>query len=188
MVVPADLSLAFLHGIIQDAFGWLDYHQYEFSIPGDKKRRSWTEFHEVMFPNELEAAEMPISELLGKKGAQLDYTYDFGDCNEVAIESLGSVAKPDFKDFATEGPDVIEDSAGLGGIEGIVKIAEKGKGKDYKMLKEWLWGAFGKHVEDVLDYPDVSDIYGRVFKLVKAVATANPKALCTCWLDYLVRS
>lgn len=191
VVVPADLSLAFLHGVIQDTFGWLDYHQYEFTIPGDRQHRNWTDLCEVMDSDDkikyLEAAEMPISKLFGKKGAKITYTYDFGDGNEVAVESLGSVAKPDRKDFATEGPDVVEDSAGMGGIEGIVRIAKKGKGKDYEALKDWLWGAFGKCVEHVLDYPDAGDIYSRVFKLVKAVATANPKAPCKYWLDYIVR-
>lgn len=191
VVVPADLSLAFLHGVIQDAFGWLDYHQYEFTLPGDRQHRDWTELCEVMYGDDeikyLEAAEMPISELLAKKGAKIAYTYDFGDCNEVEIESLGSVSKPDRKDFATKGPDVVEDSAGMGGIEAIVKTAKKGKGKDYEALEDWLWGAFGKCVEHVLDYPDAGDIYSRVFKLVKAVATANPKAPCKFWLDYIVR-
>lgn len=191
VVVPSDWSLAFLHGVIQQTFGWLDYHQYEFTIPGDRQNRNWTELCEVLYSDDkikyLEAAEMTISKLLGKKGASIDYTYDFGDCNEVKVTSLGAVAKPIRKDFATKGPDVVEDSRGVGGIEGIVKIAKTGKGKKYKMLEDWLWGAFGKCVDDVLDYPDTGDIYTRVFRLVKIAATANPKAPCTCWLDYLGR-
>lgn len=187
VVVPADWSLAFLHGVIQQTFGWLDYHQYEFTVPGDKQNRSWTELCEYGDDEirGLEAAEMPIAELLGEKGAAIDYTYDFGDENEVKITSLGAVAKPDLKSFATKGPDVVEDSRGFGGIEGIVMIAKAGKGKQYKTLEDWLWNAFGKCVDKVLDYPDVRDIYTRVFRLVKTAATANPKTPCTCWHDYL---
>ena len=189
VVVPADWSLAFLHGVIQQTFGWLDYHQYEFTVPGDKQHRNWTELCEVMFSDDtikyLEAAEMPISKLLGKKGAAIDYTYDFGDCNDVKVTSLGTVKKPTRADFATQGPDVVEDSRGVGGIEGIVKIAKTGKGKEYKMLETWLWEAFGKCVDHVLDYPDAGDIYTRVFRLVKTSATADPKSPSACWLDYL---
>ena len=29
------------------------------------------------------------------------------------------------------------------------------------------------------------DIYGRVFRLVKTAATADPKSPNSCWLDYL---
>ena len=189
VVVPADWSLAFLHGVIQQTFGWLDYHQYEFTVPGDKQHRNWTELCEVMFSDNaikyLEAAEMPISKLLGKKGAAIDYTYDFGDCNDVKVTSLGAVKKPTREDFATQGPDVVEDSRGVGGIEGIVRIAKKGKGKELKMLETWLWESFGKCIDHVLDYPDVGDIYTRVFRLVKTVATADPKSPSACWSDYL---
>ena len=109
-----------------------------------------------------------------------------GDCNEVEITLLGTVAKPSPKEFATEGPDVVEDSAGVGGIAGIVAIAKQGKGKEYKQVSEWLRRAFKKHIDDVLDYPSVRDIYTRVFGLVKTASTANPKAVSNCWQDYIV--
>ena len=190
VVVPSDWSLAFLHGVIQAVFGWLDYHEYEFSIPGDAQKRRWTEqsesidgFGDGKF---LESSETPISELVAKKGAKIDYTYDFGDCNEVEITLLGTVAKPSSKEFATKGPDVFEDSAGVGGIAGIVAVARQGKGKEYKQVADWLWGAFKKRIDDVLDYPSVRDIYTRVFGLVKTASTANPKAISACWLDYVI--
>lgn len=190
VVVPSDWSLAFLHGVIQAVFGWLDYHEYEFSIPRDAQKRKWTEQSESIDGfgggKYLEASETPISALVGKKGDKIDYTYDFGDCNEVEITLLGTVAKPNPKEFATEGPDVVEDSAGAGGIAGIVEIAKQGKGKQYKEIAGWLRSAFKKHIDDVLDYPDVRDIYTRVFGLVKTASTANPKAVSRCWLDYIV--
>ena len=123
---------------------------------------------------------------VGKKGDKIDYTYDFGDCNEVEITLLGTVAKPSPKEFATEGPDAVEDSAGVGGIAGIVALAKQGKGKEYKQVSEWLRRVFKKRIDDVLDYPSVRDIYTRVFSLVKTASTANPKSVSTCWLDYLV--
>lgn len=96
------------------------------------------------------------------------------------------VKKPNPKEFASKGPDVVEDSAGMGGIEGIVEIAKQGKGRLYKQLEGWLWGAFKKRIDDVLDYPNVRDIYTRVFHLVKTASTANPQAISSCWRDYLV--
>ena len=190
VVVPADWSLAFLHRVIQAAFGWLDYHEYEFSIPGDPQKRRWTEqieslddFGDGKF---LESSETPISAIVCKKGDMIDYTYDFGDGNEVEITLLGMVTKPSPKEFATEGPDAVEDSASVGGIAGIVAIAKQGKGKEYKQVSQWLRGAFKKRIDDVLDYPSVSDIYTRVFCLVKTASTANPKAISDCWQDYIV--
>ena len=190
VVVPSGWSLAFLHGVIQAVFGWLDYHEYEFSIPGDAQKRRWTEQSESIDGfgggKFLESSETPVSALVGKKGDKIDYTYDLGDCNEVEITLLGTVAKPSPKEFAAEGPDAVEDSAGVGGIAGIVAVAKQGKGKEYKQVSEWLWHAFKKRIDDVLDYPSVRDIYTRVFSLVKTASTANPKAISACWLDYLV--
>lgn len=188
VVVPGDWSLAFLHMVIQRTFGWLDCHQYDFSKLEKDGERKWTvnseEFRDI--GDYMESSQTSIIDVLGRKGDKINYTYDLGDCNEVEIVVVGVVKKPSFKDFATTGPDVVEDSAGMGGIEGIVKIAEKGKGKQYKMLEDWLRGALGKTPEQVLMYPSVTDIYGRVFQLVKIVSTANPKDLNDRWIDYLV--
>ena len=188
VVVPADWSLAFLHDVIQETFGWLDYHQYEFAKSKKIDATKWTtdseEFSDL--GEYLESSQTSISALLNKKGAKLHYIYDLGDYNEVEIVSLGNVSKPAIEDFETVGPDVVEDSTGIGGIEGILKIVEEGKGKQYKMLKDWLSGAFGKTPEQVLAFPSVTDIYSRVFKLVKTASLANPKALSDCWDDYRV--
>ena len=174
--------------VIQKTFGWLDYHQYDFSKSEKGYERKWTINSEEPsdFGDYMESSQTSIIYVLGKKGDKLSYTYDFGDYNEVEIVVVGVAKKPNIKDFATIGPDVVEDSAGMGGIEGIVTIAKEGKGKQYKMLKDWLHGAFGKTPEQVLSYPSVGDIYGRVFHLVKTVSTANPKALSDCWTDYFV--
>ena len=64
VVVPSDWSLAFLHDVIQAVFGWLDYHEYEFAIPGDAQKRRWTERSEGLddmgLGKYLESAETPI--------------------------------------------------------------------------------------------------------------------------------
>ena len=188
VVVPVDWSLAFLHDVIQETFGWLDYHQYQFAKSKKIDATKWTtdsdEFSDL--GDYLESSQTSISALLNKKGAKLHYIYDLGDYNEVEIVSLGNVSKPTIEDFETVGPDVVEDSAGMGGIEGIVEIAEQGKGKQYKMLQDWLSAAFGKTPQQVLSYPSVDKIYTRVFRLVKTASVANPQALSDCWKDYLV--
>ncbi len=38
VAVPEDFTLAFLHGVIQSIFGWLDYHMHEFTDVKDIHR------------------------------------------------------------------------------------------------------------------------------------------------------
>ena len=91
VVVPGDWSLAFLHMVIQKTFGWLDYHQYDFSKSEKDCERKWTINSEELgdLDDYMESSQTSIIDVLGKKGDKLSYTYDLGDCNEV--KSLLSV-------------------------------------------------------------------------------------------------
>lgn len=191
VVVPADWSLAFLHLVIQDTIGWLDCHMYEFKLE-PQGRTVWVENPEADAEEDPDlefkpANQTPISAVLSKKGAQLHYVYDFGDYNEVTIELLGSSRKPSPDQFKSMGPYAIEDCAGLGGMAAILAILERPKSEAYAKLEEWLLFAFQKRIEDIAIFPTKSDIYGRVFKLVRAIGTANPTAPDDCWRDYLVQ-
>ena len=55
----------------------------------------------------LLAAEVAIGKVLKKEGDKLDYLYDFGDGNEIAITNLGAVSGFDVADFASVGPDLV---------------------------------------------------------------------------------
>ena len=73
----------------------------------------------------------------------------------------------------TKGPDLIEDSAGLGGTEGVVSIL---RGKDSSQKKEalaWLAAAFRKSPEAVLHEPDAVEIFLRIYRLVHLVSVAE---------------
>lgn len=191
VVVPADWSLAFLHLVIQDTIGWLDCHMYEFKQE-PRGKTVWVENPEEdaeMDPDvEFKPAnQTPISAVLPEKGAQLYYVYDFGDYNVVSIEVLGFARKPSLNQFKSLGPYAIEDCAGFGGMDGVLEILKKPRSEKYADSEEWLLFAFKKRIEDIAVFPTKSDIYGRVFKLVRAIGTVNPTAPDDCWRDYLAQ-
>lgn len=187
VVVPGEFSLAFLHLVIQEVFGWYDYHQYKFTRHGERKGPEWTEpcADDFATGREVDSATVAIAEFLEKTGSRLDYEYDFGDGNEVSITSLGVVERPDPQDCEAIGPMAIEDCRGFGGMAEIIKIAKAGKGAKFRQLNEWLGMAFGKSTDDVLKVPNGGDVYGRTFKLVKLACTADPRHVNDCWKAYL---
>jgi hypothetical protein len=80
-----DCPLEILHGVIQDAMGWSNFHLYEFRIDGV----AYTNPVAVDEDNRS-AAEMTLAQLAKKQCLQLDYLYDFSDQwrHRVEIEAV----------------------------------------------------------------------------------------------------
>jgi len=173
IAVPEAFTLAFLHAAIQEVFGWMDYHLHQFTdakgvLYGDREAP----------PLEDERAFRPEDEVLMKRifkkpGDNLDYEYDFGDCNEVKITLLGRSRCARLEHFASRGTDLIEDSAGFGGTEGVVKILREKGGRKKSDVLAWLAGAFRKSPEAVLHEPDAIEIFLRIYRLVHLVSVAE---------------
>ena len=73
VLVPADVTLRDLHGVIQQAMGWEDCHMHVFST-------GWQEYGSP--DPELGHAgdrKVRLSQILTGPGDRLRYTYDFGD-------------------------------------------------------------------------------------------------------------
>ncbi len=182
IVVPRVFSLAFLHEVIQASFGWLDYHVHQFiDAKGVRYDRDPEAIEIPLEKGEkvLCTADVKIEAVLKKKGDTLGYIYDFGDYNRIEITNLGPIPGefPTPSDFASTGPDLVEDSAALGFTPGIVKLLSK-KGKPSKKVLDcinWLDAAFGKTPNGVLREPSASEIEARVMHLVGLVLEALPK-------------
>lgn len=84
--VPADMPLPTLHLVLQEAFGWEDYHLHAFRRSNESGRSAeWQANPEIMdFPlpegltiqNEADAT---VTDLLPGVDARATYEYDFGD-------------------------------------------------------------------------------------------------------------
>jgi Plasmid pRiA4b ORF-3-like protein len=84
--VREDQTLADLHEGLRKAFGWLDDHLYSFWLDG----RFWggrsTEYTAPFEPDEdVATADVVISTLGLKSGAEIAYVFDFGDNWRVSL-------------------------------------------------------------------------------------------------------
>jgi hypothetical protein len=85
LLVPAHLTLAQLHDVLQAAMGWEDDHLHEFRIG---QGRFGTPDPDDLFMGAPEVSNertVPLSSVLGRIGAKAVYTYDFGDDWEHSI-------------------------------------------------------------------------------------------------------
>jgi hypothetical protein len=91
LLVPADMTLAKLHGALQAATGWTNSHLHCFEIPG---RRIGMVGVEEDSPELEDEHRVRVASVLPKKGAKLVYRYDYGDDWEHVIE-VEDVTVPD---------------------------------------------------------------------------------------------
>ncbi len=131
--VPASLSLAGLHSVIQVAFGWTDSHLHEFGIDGERYGDGEDNIDEsgVKLEQALDGVE------------KFDYTYDFGD--DWAHEILVEKAEPGERQVVClagkrNGPP--EDCGGAYGYTEVLKVLAGPKGPRYKETVEWLGSDF----------------------------------------------
>lgn len=173
VVVPTEITLAMLHRVIQEAFGWMDYHLHEFTKGG--KRYSSDPQEDVIDEPALDSNLVTLGEVLKRKGATLDYVYDFGDWNEVTIKHMGTLKRYETALFAVHGPNMIEDCMGMGGMEEIQTIVKQKRSAKYKHLKAWLAEAFDRTPEEALAEPSVAELIEKVEMEVAAVMEAEEK-------------
>jgi len=143
VIVPANITFRKLHYVIQDAFGWLSYHLYEFDIlSGDKP------VAQIVCDEEgMEYAECPSSmdnqTKLVKylpKHKQIGYVYDMGD-DWIHYIELEKVIDDYDKNYPTcvdgKGDCPPEDVGGEGGYEEFLEAIGDPKNPEYENMFEW---------------------------------------------------
>ncbi len=92
ILVPSNSSIHDFHLMIQAAFGWYNYHLYEFTI-GKRKFVAPEQWDET--PGDAEDSHsVSIGELNLREGQAFGYTYDFGDMWEHKI-TVQKILPPD---------------------------------------------------------------------------------------------
>src|SRR5215470_20144024 len=83
--LPADLTLARLHDVLQSAMGWQDCHMHEFSAGHRHFGKPNPEDRLMGMPPVENERTVRLSTVLSRAGAKAIYTYDMGDSWEHGI-------------------------------------------------------------------------------------------------------
>lgn len=90
LLVSPDISLSHLHQLLQAAFGWEDRHFHEFRSGDQRWARPNPDFDS---PGSVGHVRTRLIRALPVSG-RLDYSYDFGDGWEHAVQLQGSEPAP----------------------------------------------------------------------------------------------
>jgi Plasmid pRiA4b ORF-3-like protein len=85
ILVPADLTLAKLHNVLQIAMGWDDEHMHEFRAGQRRFGRPEPAAPFMRMPRVESERTVCLSAVLREEGAKMIYTYDLGDSWEHSI-------------------------------------------------------------------------------------------------------
>lgn len=143
--VPLEASLKMLHDVIQGAFGWLDYHLWEFEA-GDRRYGApdpdWDD------DSLLAAKNTKLKTLLERGIRQFLYTYDMGDNWEhiITVEEVRDgepgTKYPRYIEGHRRAPP--EDCGGTPGFEAFLEAIANPEHPEHQHLTEWHHGCYGK--------------------------------------------
>jgi hypothetical protein len=158
--VPTSISLKTLHAVIQAAFGWENYHLWEFSHGkrryGRPSRSDWGDEPLV------DASKAQLMDLLGARRTKIDYIYDFGDSWEHRLTvSNVRVGEPDcayprYVGGERNGPP--EDCGGVPGFYDKLDALADPDHPDRAEIKEWL----GDYDPETIDEASIKRALGRI--------------------------
>jgi hypothetical protein len=123
VIVPADISLAWLHEVIQAVMFWDDMHLHQF----EQKRRYYGRRSSEDVVEMHDECKVALCDLVKKPKDWIRYEYDFGDGWEHRVE-LKKILDPDAEDVLrcvkSKGGDVIEDCGGAHGYMELMKLKQ----------------------------------------------------------------
>ncbi|MDR1883649.1 MAG: plasmid pRiA4b ORF-3 family protein [Prevotella sp.] len=157
IAVPSSFTFFKFHKVIQAAFGWEDYHMFEFK---DKEYRSnicisaplEDDLFDSIFFEDMQddASKIKLSEIFTSSGQNLLYVYDFGDewVHKITLESITDDKKKKAVCLSGKGACPPEDCGGTYGYEDIKNVFKTDPtGDQADEYREWL----GLDEEDVWD-------------------------------------
>jgi hypothetical protein len=136
LLIPADIRLDRLHGVIQAAMGWEDYHMHAFS---DGSCEYGLADPELGHRDERKAT---LDRLLKREGERIRYTYDFGDDweHEIVLERV-LAAEPGVRYpvcVTGNGACPPEDCGGVWGYEDLREALADPAHEQHAEMLEWL--------------------------------------------------
>lgn len=142
VLVPTTFTFEHFHLVIQAAFGWGNYHLYQFSPSG------YGSSPEIGVPDGsdwsgeiVNSKKIKLSDIFTTKGQKFIYIYDFGDdwIHTITLEDIKEV-EPSKKAelLAGKGACPPEDCGGHWGYVRMLEILQDPNDEEYESMKAWL--------------------------------------------------
>ncbi|MDR0896031.1 MAG: plasmid pRiA4b ORF-3 family protein [Prevotellaceae bacterium] len=142
LLVPTTFSFYGFHLAIQEAFGWGDYHSFEFRerVYNADFRISLTKEVGWFYEDTMDARKTKLNKVFNSR-SKLLYVYDFGDdwVHEIALEATLKDKGTEADCIAGKGACPPEDCGGIYGYAQLKETFEKDpNGEEAKNYREWL--------------------------------------------------
>ena len=138
--VASDTNLYLMHGILQGAMGWYNYHLHNFYAP--RTGVSYGLPDPEGYSDDKEERTVILSDVFSKEGDYLKYEYDFGDSWEHTLtlkKILTRVPGAEYPQLTgAKGACPPEDCGGSWGYEYLKTVLSDTKHIEYKERSEWL--------------------------------------------------
>jgi hypothetical protein len=158
--VPTLISLKTMHAVIQAAFGWRNYHLWEFTVG---KRRYGPPSHEDWRDEPLvDASKVRLADLLRPRKTTIDYLYDFGDSwgHRLTVSNVRAadpdLSYPCYVRGEQNGPP--EDCGGIPGFYYRLEAMADLDHPDHAETKEWL----GDYDPEMVGEASIKRALGRI--------------------------
>jgi len=143
LLVPANITLAQLHDVLQTAMGWEDGHMHEFSVGQRRIGRPNPEDDRLMGMPAVESERtVRLSGILGRVGSKAIYTYDFGDSWEhsLLLEKRLPVDPNTAYPVCTDGRLACppEDCGGIPGFYDLVEALSDPSHERHEEMLDWI--------------------------------------------------
>ena len=136
LLVPGEIRLDQLHGVIQVAMGWSDYHMHVFSCDAGE--------YGVLDPELgfLDERRTTLSRLVPAPGDRIRYTYDFGDAweHEIMLEQQLDADPGQLYPICVTGKGACppEDCGSVWGYARLREVLADPSDEEHAGMLEWL--------------------------------------------------
>jgi hypothetical protein len=158
LLVPADLTLEQLHPILQTAMGWTNSHLHEFRHGQTTYGRRDPWLDDFGMNDVRSEGSVRLSSVLGRAGAKIKYTYDFGDGweHQIVVEKTLPIDPEDTYPRCLGGRRQCppEDCGGIGGFYDLLGKLSDPNHEEYEEMLEWIGGGFDP---DAFSVDDVNE-------------------------------
>jgi hypothetical protein len=149
--VPAGITLAQLHAIIQAAMGWWDYHLHQFTIGGQYFGVPHPDYDDYVEMHD--EARVRLNHIIPGADFKFGYEYDFGDSweHEILVEKVLEAEAGQNYPVCVRGRRACppEDVGGFWGYAQFLEAMRDPNHPEHQSYTEWIGGEFDPEALDL---------------------------------------